>query len=407
MHSTTIITGPPRLPLELEQEIFELAAHRYPEVTVSLTLVAHRVQIWIEKIIYKTISLSTQRKCTLFLRTLDSRPPEFFSSHVKAICLPYFLDTRQASRIVSLCSRVENLGCWAQRGWGGPPIFVSGAPDDSGITGCGNPSSAPGTGYMQLSIGPDHRSHSPPPSDAAGSNSTSGGPKPRRLSITLRDLFPLALSFPLPNPGTLNSIHPTTPHSHGENSRTPDFTHPLFKNITHLRINDPWTSWTSWCRNLSQIPHLTHLALDFSGMGLGLGTGVGADVRIERIKRVLLDDVVSACKGLKVCVLYVGRGEVKSVEEIFRAESEGDAELAWDDEEIEGVESNVVDGTQQKEEDPEQRARKELIRAKSKIVVMQYGNPLENWEADARGALCHWKIAEKVVDARREERRNR
>ena len=36
----------PRLPVELERKVFELAAHSRPKSIPTLLLVAHRVKIW-------------------------------------------------------------------------------------------------------------------------------------------------------------------------------------------------------------------------------------------------------------------------------------------------------------------------------------------------------------------------
>ncbi|KAF8648898.1 hypothetical protein AX16_006152 [Volvariella volvacea WC 439] len=135
----------PRLPLELEREIFELTARAHRETAVRLTLVAHRVQIWVERVIYHVVSLSDRRKCSAFLRTLDARPPDFFQSHVRAICLPYFLDVAQATRILSVCPEVENLACWAYRP---PPRIGLSSPS----IGSSNSRGGVGTGNYEQSV---------------------------------------------------------------------------------------------------------------------------------------------------------------------------------------------------------------------------------------------------------------
>ncbi|KAJ7241571.1 hypothetical protein C8J57DRAFT_1526720 [Mycena rebaudengoi] len=45
----------PSLPFDLEREIFEMAANRYPETIPALLLVAQRVLQWIEPIFYRTL----------------------------------------------------------------------------------------------------------------------------------------------------------------------------------------------------------------------------------------------------------------------------------------------------------------------------------------------------------------
>lgn len=71
-------------------------------------------------------------------------------------------------------------------------------------------------------------------------------------------------------------------------SRTADFCHPLFANITHLEITNPCEEWEkNWC-GLALIPKLTHLAFDFEFYE---GVIVGA---------------LEECKSLELLVLVNG-----------------------------------------------------------------------------------------------------
>ncbi|KAJ7121829.1 hypothetical protein C8R43DRAFT_1136349 [Mycena crocata] len=51
------VLGLPVLPVELEREIFEIAAHSRPRSVPTLVLVASRVKVWVEPFLYRTIFL--------------------------------------------------------------------------------------------------------------------------------------------------------------------------------------------------------------------------------------------------------------------------------------------------------------------------------------------------------------
>ncbi|KAJ3567667.1 hypothetical protein NP233_g6209 [Leucocoprinus birnbaumii] len=59
----------------------------------------------------------------LFLRTLDSKPAEFFATHVKCLCLSVSVAAMDAQRILTLCSGVRNLAFWTD--------YLSTFPDSS------------------------------------------------------------------------------------------------------------------------------------------------------------------------------------------------------------------------------------------------------------------------------------
>jgi len=48
----------------------------------------------------------------LFLRTMDSIPPEFFSVHVTKLCLSVSVSAKNAKRILSTCTGVIDLAFW-------------------------------------------------------------------------------------------------------------------------------------------------------------------------------------------------------------------------------------------------------------------------------------------------------
>ncbi|KAJ6580836.1 hypothetical protein B0H19DRAFT_1251122 [Mycena capillaripes] len=121
----------PILPPEIEREIFEITA-RFPGNAVKLAVVARRTQIWcdpplpskpspgsplkpqfrLERLIYETVTLSDQQLCNKFLRTLDSRPIQFFAENVKSLCVPADIEPVGAERVLKACQGVTNLALW-------------------------------------------------------------------------------------------------------------------------------------------------------------------------------------------------------------------------------------------------------------------------------------------------------
>ncbi|KAJ7114082.1 hypothetical protein C8R44DRAFT_796253 [Mycena epipterygia] len=93
------------------REIFEITA-RFPRNAVKLALVARRTQIWIERLIYEMVTLSDQQLCDKFLRTLDSRPAQFFTDNVKSLCVPGDIQPLGAERVLKACQGVVNLAIW-------------------------------------------------------------------------------------------------------------------------------------------------------------------------------------------------------------------------------------------------------------------------------------------------------
>ncbi|KAJ7059551.1 hypothetical protein C8F01DRAFT_1144957 [Mycena amicta] len=72
-----------RLPIELEREIFELATRLYPASGFTVLLVARRVQIWIEPLLYRSLQLTRQKATTL----LKLKPPGFLTYNVRHLTL--------------------------------------------------------------------------------------------------------------------------------------------------------------------------------------------------------------------------------------------------------------------------------------------------------------------------------
>ncbi|KAJ7137502.1 hypothetical protein C8R43DRAFT_1132103 [Mycena crocata] len=76
----------PLLPPELEQKILEISALSDSAVIPQLILVAHRVRIWIEPLLYRIISLDPCPSKNnilehVFLKALESKPATFWQDH--------------------------------------------------------------------------------------------------------------------------------------------------------------------------------------------------------------------------------------------------------------------------------------------------------------------------------------
>ncbi|KAF7371120.1 hypothetical protein MSAN_00747200 [Mycena sanguinolenta] len=104
----------PILPPEIEREIFEITA-QFPGNAVNLVLVARRTQIWIERLIYDTVILSDEEICNKFMRTLDSRPPQFFADNVRSLCVPGDVGALCTMRVLKACQGVVNLAIWLDK----------------------------------------------------------------------------------------------------------------------------------------------------------------------------------------------------------------------------------------------------------------------------------------------------
>ncbi|KAJ7086222.1 hypothetical protein C8R44DRAFT_893676 [Mycena epipterygia] len=80
------------LPTELERHIFEIATFIHLPSAPALILVAHRVKIWIEPLLYQVLRITkTSRKCRIAVKTIssliESRPAAFFHDHVRHLSI--------------------------------------------------------------------------------------------------------------------------------------------------------------------------------------------------------------------------------------------------------------------------------------------------------------------------------
>ncbi|KAJ7256150.1 hypothetical protein B0H12DRAFT_517903 [Mycena haematopus] len=121
----------PALPAELEQAIFEMAAFLRPRLIPKFMLVALRVKIWLEPLLYRIIVLypssSLQHKPVnphgpptikddALIPLIRSKPSEFFRNSTRHLCIARDLP-EEGAIVLSTCSSIENL--WlAEQTWG-------------------------------------------------------------------------------------------------------------------------------------------------------------------------------------------------------------------------------------------------------------------------------------------------
>ncbi|KAF9528621.1 hypothetical protein CPB83DRAFT_304861 [Crepidotus variabilis] len=101
------------LPIELQREVFILAAYRDRGSAIRLVHVARRFHHWISPRLYDIVTLGSS-DTDLFLRTVQSRPDAdtFFTNHVKRLCLSVSVTPRNAEHILSACNGVNDLAFW-------------------------------------------------------------------------------------------------------------------------------------------------------------------------------------------------------------------------------------------------------------------------------------------------------
>ncbi|KAJ7059736.1 hypothetical protein C8F01DRAFT_1370601 [Mycena amicta] len=102
----------PRLPRELEREIFELAAQSPPSTVAVLLRVAHRVQEWTEPFLYRTIRVRTSQSFEAFQHVLRTKPPNFLAASVRHV----LFEAREGCtdeiclEIISKCPGITHIG---------------------------------------------------------------------------------------------------------------------------------------------------------------------------------------------------------------------------------------------------------------------------------------------------------
>ncbi|KAJ6564160.1 hypothetical protein B0H19DRAFT_1140452 [Mycena capillaripes] len=106
VHEAPSYAGDPPLPAELERLIFELAASSSPKSMPALLLIAQRVKIWIEPLLYEVLTLNPARIARL-APIFSTKPASFF----RCVRHIYFwgASTADIARILSMCDAVINV----------------------------------------------------------------------------------------------------------------------------------------------------------------------------------------------------------------------------------------------------------------------------------------------------------
>jgi len=118
------------LPPELQREIIEIAVrsnHRDAALRMNLSLVAHHVHIWVDRVFYEVVTLYGQASADNFLKVVDSKPPGFFAAVVKTLLLSG-LKAESAVHILSVCTGVQSLAVWNAKPHNGLLLRVSQLP---------------------------------------------------------------------------------------------------------------------------------------------------------------------------------------------------------------------------------------------------------------------------------------
>ncbi|KAJ6564611.1 hypothetical protein B0H19DRAFT_1141548 [Mycena capillaripes] len=107
----------PVFPPELELEIFTTAAIIHEETIPTLLRVAHRVLVWIEPLLYRTLTFTTARDAARFsaaVQTIKAKSPAFIHENVRHLmCSDHFPD-QEMDTLLSLCTGVQHLVLWSR-----------------------------------------------------------------------------------------------------------------------------------------------------------------------------------------------------------------------------------------------------------------------------------------------------
>ncbi|KAF8652781.1 hypothetical protein AX16_004173 [Volvariella volvacea WC 439] len=109
----------PRLPLELERVIFELAARNGSRTKAlpPLMLVAHRVRDWLRPILFETVVISSDRTCRP-IRYCPPYPTNQEAHHVRRLLInqgydgPVVQNMPRFQDFISHCHNVQDFAIW-------------------------------------------------------------------------------------------------------------------------------------------------------------------------------------------------------------------------------------------------------------------------------------------------------
>ncbi|KAJ6608524.1 hypothetical protein B0H10DRAFT_525622 [Mycena sp. CBHHK59/15] len=104
----------PRLPPELERYIFEMSALAYKSSIPSYLLVAQRVHIWLEPLLYDVLALdySAQPQNERDPTPADLRTQGFLDAHVRHLSVSGAARLDQLLPLLAACTQITDLALW-------------------------------------------------------------------------------------------------------------------------------------------------------------------------------------------------------------------------------------------------------------------------------------------------------
>ncbi|KAJ7731797.1 hypothetical protein DFH07DRAFT_945088, partial [Mycena maculata] len=109
----------PIFPPDLEREVFETAAILHFRTIPTLLLVAHRIFIWIEPLLYRVLEPSSSKRHPssqsmddIVRRLLRTKPASFFETGVRDIFLGLHSDLseEEVHTLLRSCTKIESFG---------------------------------------------------------------------------------------------------------------------------------------------------------------------------------------------------------------------------------------------------------------------------------------------------------
>ncbi|KAJ7607239.1 hypothetical protein FB45DRAFT_1135793 [Roridomyces roridus] len=97
----------PCFPLELEREIFETASLLHPKSIPCFLLVTHRVRTWLEPMLYRVVSLTSDKDP--ILPSFRMKPPGFLRDAVRHVLLDKDVTTAAAQAVLEVATETQSL----------------------------------------------------------------------------------------------------------------------------------------------------------------------------------------------------------------------------------------------------------------------------------------------------------
>ncbi|KAJ7206474.1 hypothetical protein GGX14DRAFT_568025 [Mycena pura] len=99
----------PTLPLELERQVFEMAALCHPSTIPTLLLVCHHIHDWIEPLLYRVLSLNRSPSTDAQFAAASSKTISFLQNAVRHVFIPGVSKPAGTKALLAKCPGVANL----------------------------------------------------------------------------------------------------------------------------------------------------------------------------------------------------------------------------------------------------------------------------------------------------------